>query len=65
MNLEEFFNKFSASTDSKCSCKLEQNSRGTNVTLHVYAGVTKKEIEDTIKQALEGISYANRHLPNA
>jgi len=62
MNVEEFFQKFSASTESKCSCKLETNSRGTNITLHVYEGAETKEINDTIDKTIKGLEYANKQV---
>jgi hypothetical protein len=34
--------------ESKCSMKVESNSRGYNTTVHVYEGCTDKQIEETI-----------------
>jgi hypothetical protein len=46
-DLAEIKNKF----ESKCSIKIEANSRGHNTGIHVYLGVTEKEIDDTIFKA--------------
>jgi len=36
--------------ESKCSIKIETNSKGHNTTVHVYQGVTFQEIDDTIEK---------------
>ena len=43
-DLAEIKNNF----ESKCSIKIETNSRAHNTSIHVYQGVTEKEIDDTI-----------------
>ncbi len=62
MDLEELVQKIVGSSESKCSCKLELNSRGTNVTLHVYEGVTYEAIKATIDNAIKGLNYANKQV---
>jgi hypothetical protein len=52
-DLEEIKNSF----ESKCSIKIETNSRGHNTSIHVYQGVTEREIDDTIFKAIYGISF--------
>jgi hypothetical protein len=47
IELQEIKNNF----ESKCPIKIETNSRGHNTTIHVYQGVTEKEIDDTIFKA--------------
>ena len=44
--------------ESKISVKIEANSRGYNTSIHCYAGVSKKEIDDTINKAI----YAHTKL---
>ena len=51
---EEIKNNF----ESKCSLKIETNSKGHNTTVHVYQGATKEDIDDTIKQTI----YAHNEL---
>ena len=34
--------------ESKVSMKIETNSRGFNTVVHVYQGVSKKEIDETV-----------------
>jgi hypothetical protein len=38
--------------ESKCSMKVESNSRGFNTTVHVYEGCTKEQIDETVKATL-------------
>jgi hypothetical protein len=38
--------------ESKCSIKIETNSKGHNTTIHVYQGVTIQEIDDTVEKAI-------------
>lgn len=38
--------------ESKCSIKIETNSKGHNTTVHVYQGVTIQEIDDTVEKAV-------------
>ena len=40
------------SFESKVSIKIETNSRGFNTIVHVYQGVDKKEIDDTVAKAI-------------
>lgn len=39
----------------KVDVKLEQNSKGVNVTIHAYQGVTEKEIKEVVDQAVIGL----------
>ena len=41
-----------ASTMSNVDIKFESNSKGTNVTSHVYSNATDKEIDDCFKKAV-------------
>jgi hypothetical protein len=59
-DLTEIKNNF----ESKCSIKIETNSRGYNTSIHVYQGVTKKEIDDTIFKAIYGINGLQKELVN-
>ena len=38
--------------ESKCSIKIETNSRGFNTTVHCYEGVTLQQIDDTIEKTV-------------
>ena len=38
--------------ESKCSIKIETNSKGHNTTVHLYQGVTIQEIDDTVEKAV-------------
>jgi hypothetical protein len=60
MSLQDIKNNF----ESKCSIKVETNSRGYNTTIHVYQGVTEKEIDDTIFKAIYGINGLQKELVN-
>lgn len=44
--------------ESKVSCKIETNSRGFNTVVHVYQGVSKKEIDETVQRTI----YAHNQL---
>ena len=46
--------------ESKCSIKIETNSRGHNTTVHVYESVTFQKIDDTIEKAI----YAQTNIQN-
>jgi hypothetical protein len=48
MSLQDIQNNF----ESKCSIKIETNSKGHNTTVHVYQGVTEAEINDTVEKAI-------------
>ena len=48
MSLSEIKNNF----ESKCSIKIETNSKGHNTTVHVYQGVTIAEIDETIEKTI-------------
>ena len=39
--------------ESKCSMKVESNSRGYNTTVHVYEGCEDKAIAETILKTVE------------
>ena len=45
---KEIVNNF----ESKCSIKIETNSRGFNTSVHVYAGCKKAEIDETVAKVL-------------
>jgi len=38
--------------ESKCSMKIESNSRGYNTTTHVYEGCTREQILKTIEDTV-------------
>lgn len=38
--------------ESKCSMKIETNSKGYNTTVHVYEGCTDQQVKDTVKQTI-------------
>ena len=59
-SLAEIKNSF----ESKCSIKIETNSIGHNTSIHVYQGVTEKEIDDTIFRALYGLNGLQKELDN-
>jgi hypothetical protein len=40
------------------------NSRGYNTSIHVYQGVTEKEIDDIIFKAIYGINGLHKELVN-
>jgi hypothetical protein len=50
--------------ESKCSIKIETNSRGYNTSIHVYQGVNEKEIDDTIFKAIYGMNGLQKELAN-
>ncbi len=56
VNSEEIKN----SAESRCSFKIESNSRGNNYTTHVYAGCTYAEINDAVVKAI----YAHNLIQN-
>jgi hypothetical protein len=58
IDLIEIKNNF----ESKCSIKIETDSRGYNTSIHVYQGVTEKEIDDTILKAIYGINGLQKEL---
>jgi hypothetical protein len=60
MSLQDIKNSF----ESKCSITIETNSRGFNTKVHVYQGVTEKEIDDTIFKAIYGINGLQKELVN-
>ncbi|MGB9167406.1 MAG: hypothetical protein WCB31_00595 [Nitrososphaeraceae archaeon] len=47
-DLVELKNKF----ESKCSIKIETNSKGHNTTVHVYEAVSFQEIDDIVEKAI-------------
>jgi hypothetical protein len=57
-DLAEIKNNF----ESKCSINIEANSRGFNTSIHVYQGVTKKEIDDTIFKAIYGMNGLQKEI---
>jgi hypothetical protein len=48
--------------ESKCSIRIETNSRGYNTSIHGYQGVTEIEIDDTIFRAIYGIYGLQKEL---
>ena len=59
-DLAEIKNNF----ESKCSIKIETNSRGYNTSIHFYQGVSEKEIDDTIFKAIYGMNGLQKELVN-
>ena len=39
-------------SESRCSFKIESNSRGNNYTTHIYGQRSQEEIEDCIKKTI-------------
>lgn len=56
--IEEKEKEIQNNFESKCSFKIEQNSRGANTTVHIYQGVSKEEIDETIEKTI----YAHNAL---
>jgi hypothetical protein len=56
--VEEIKNSF----ESKCSITIETNSRGFNTKVHVYQGVSKEKIDDTIFKAIYGMNGLQKEL---
>ena len=54
--MQEIQNNF----ESKISVKIEANSRGYTTSIHVYEGVTQKQINKTVEMAI----YAHQRLQN-
>ena len=48
--------------ESKCSYKIETNSKGHNTSIHVYQGCTEQEMKDTIDMAIKGHNYGQEKL---
>lgn len=46
--MQEIQNNF----ESKISVKIEANSRGYTTSIHVYEGVTQKQINKTVEMAI-------------
>ena len=46
----------------KVDVKLEQNSKGVNVTVHVYQGATEDEIKNVVDLAVNGLNYGNKKV---
>jgi hypothetical protein len=40
------------SSESRCSFKIESNSRGNNYTTHIYGQCSQQEIDDCIKKTI-------------
>lgn len=59
-DLAEIKNNF----ESKCSIKIDPNSRGYNTSIHFYQGVSEKEIDDTIFKAIYGMNGLQKELVN-
>ena len=55
-------NQLEGNNMPKVDVKLEQNSKGVNVTIHAYQGVTEKEIKEVVDQAVIGLEYANKKV---
>ncbi len=53
-------NKF----DSKCSIKIETNTRGHNTTLHAYEGVSFQQIDYTVEKAIYAHSNLQHKIKN-
>lgn len=54
--------ELNGSTLPRVDIKLEQNSKGVNVTVHVYQGVTEKEIKELVDLAVSGLEYSNKKV---
>ena len=50
------------SFESKCSMKIETNSRGFNTTVHVYQGAKKAEVDETVKMVIYAHNELQKHL---
>jgi hypothetical protein len=48
--------------DCSLSSAFVINSRGYNTSIHIYQGVTEKEIDDTIFKAIYGINGLQKEL---
>ena len=48
--------------ESKCSFKIETNSKGHNTTTHIYQGCTDAEIEDTISKTIRAHNLLQEKL---
>ena len=55
---EEIKNNF----ESRCSFKIETNSKGHNTTVHVYQGCTEEEINETIAQTVKAHNKLQKSL---
>ena len=40
-------------SESRCSFKIESNSRGNNYTTHIYGQCSQQEIDECIKKTIE------------
>ena len=60
--MSQVLNELKGSNESRCDIKLESNSRGTNWSIHVYAGVTKEEIDECVFQAIYGKNAIEKAL---
>ena len=54
MTAAEVLNEIKGGNEPRVDIKLEANSRSTNWSIHVYAGVTKEEIDECVFQAMYG-----------
>jgi hypothetical protein len=48
--------------ESKCSYKIESNSKGYNTTIHVYEGATQEDIRKTIENTIFGFKYGQEQI---
>jgi len=50
------------SFESKCSMKIETNSKGYNTTVHVYEGCTDQQVNDTVKKTIEAHKLLQKEI---
>lgn len=56
--MEKIENNF----ESKCSMKIETNSKGYNTTVHVYEGCTDGQIADTVIKTIEAHKLLQKEI---
>jgi len=48
--------------ESKCSMKIETNSKGYNTTVHVYEGCTDQQVKDTVTRTIEAHKLLQKEI---
>jgi hypothetical protein len=48
--------------ESKCSYKIESNSKGYNTTIHIYEGANQEDIKKTIENTVFGFKYGQEQI---
>lgn len=51
--------------ESKCSMKVESNSRGYNTTVHVYEGCSHEQIAQTVRDTVHAHKLLQKRLKEA